>query len=269
MIEAAERDGRLKPGGTVVEATAGNTGLGLALVGARQGLPRGAGRARQDVDREGAAPEGARRRGAHDALATSARAIPSTTRTAPRALAARDPRRVLRRPVQQPRQPARARDQHRPRDLGSRCGHDVDAIVVGVGSGGTLTGLTRYFRARRSRELEFVLADPVGSILAEYIAHRHASARPARGRSKASARTSSRRSPTCRGVRARLLDHRRGELRAPRASCCAPKASSAARRPARCSPRRCATAASRPSRKRVVTLRLRHRHAYLSKVYND
>jgi len=37
MIEAAERDGRLAPGGTIVEATAGNTGVGLALVGARKG----------------------------------------------------------------------------------------------------------------------------------------------------------------------------------------------------------------------------------------
>ena len=37
MIEAAERDGRLLPGGTVVEATAGNTGLGLALVAVAKG----------------------------------------------------------------------------------------------------------------------------------------------------------------------------------------------------------------------------------------
>src|SRR5881227_57550 len=37
MIEAAEADGRLRPGGTIVEATAGNTGLGLALVGGRKG----------------------------------------------------------------------------------------------------------------------------------------------------------------------------------------------------------------------------------------
>ncbi|MEC9166554.1 MAG: pyridoxal-phosphate dependent enzyme, partial [Pseudomonadota bacterium] len=37
IIEAAERDGRLKPGGTIVEATAGNTGLGLALVAAPKG----------------------------------------------------------------------------------------------------------------------------------------------------------------------------------------------------------------------------------------
>src|SRR5881394_1952894 len=37
MIEAAERDGSLRPGATIVEATAGNTGLGLALVAARKG----------------------------------------------------------------------------------------------------------------------------------------------------------------------------------------------------------------------------------------
>ncbi len=40
MIEAAERDGKLKPGGTLVEATAGNTGLGLALVARAEGLSR-------------------------------------------------------------------------------------------------------------------------------------------------------------------------------------------------------------------------------------
>ena len=37
LIQAAERDGRLKPGGTLIEATAGNTGLGLALVAAQKG----------------------------------------------------------------------------------------------------------------------------------------------------------------------------------------------------------------------------------------
>src|SRR5512143_3002966 len=37
MIERAERDGRLKPGGTIVEATAGNTGIGLALIGVNKG----------------------------------------------------------------------------------------------------------------------------------------------------------------------------------------------------------------------------------------
>src|SRR5688572_27085174 len=39
MIEAGERDGKLRPGSTIVEATAGNTGLGLALVAAQKGYP--------------------------------------------------------------------------------------------------------------------------------------------------------------------------------------------------------------------------------------
>src|SRR5207249_3492496 len=48
--------------------------------------------------------------------------------------------------------------------------HDVDAVVVGVGSGGTLTGLGRFFnRVKPRRGIEMVLADPKGSILFEYI----------------------------------------------------------------------------------------------------
>ncbi|MBV8657471.1 MAG: pyridoxal-phosphate dependent enzyme, partial [Burkholderiales bacterium] len=48
--------------------------------------------------------------------------------------------------------------------------HDVDAIVVGVGSSGTLTGLTRFFK-RAAPKIEFVLADPAGSVLADYVEH--------------------------------------------------------------------------------------------------
>jgi signal transduction histidine kinase len=48
MIEAAESDGRLKPGGTLVEATAGNTGLGLALVAATAARHGGTAAARND-----------------------------------------------------------------------------------------------------------------------------------------------------------------------------------------------------------------------------
>ena len=47
--------------------------------------------------------------------------------------------------------------------------HDVDAVVVGVGSGGTLTGLGRYLRRGRRRKTEMVLADPEGSVLAPLV----------------------------------------------------------------------------------------------------
>src|SRR3546814_15564132 len=50
--------------------------------------------------------------------------------------------------------------------------HEVDASVCGVGSGGTITGLARFF-AKVSDKTEMVLADPKGSILAEYIETGH------------------------------------------------------------------------------------------------
>src|SRR5258706_10310572 len=46
--------------------------------------------------------------------------------------------------------------------------HDVDAVVCGVGSGGTITGLTRFFR-KAAANVAMVLADPAGSILADYV----------------------------------------------------------------------------------------------------
>jgi cystathionine beta-synthase len=52
-------------------------------------------------------------------------------------------------------------------EIWAQAGHDLDAIVVGVGSAGTITGLTRFFRKVQPK-LGFVLADPAGSILAEY-----------------------------------------------------------------------------------------------------
>jgi cystathionine beta-synthase len=52
-------------------------------------------------------------------------------------------------------------------EIWAQMGHDVDAIVIGVGSAGTVTGLTRYFR-RVQPDLAFVLADPQGSVVAEY-----------------------------------------------------------------------------------------------------
>ena len=75
--------------------------------------------------------------------------------------------------------------------------------------------------------------------------------------------------PTCRwSSKAYAITDAR-EHRTPRASCCARRASSAARPPAPCWPRRCATAASRREPKRVVTFVCDSGNKYLSKVFND
>jgi cystathionine beta-synthase len=165
MIEAAERDGRLKPGGTIVEATAGNTGLGLALVAVRKGyklvlvIPDKMSRekvfhlkamgvevvmTRSDVGKghpdyyQDIAERIAAETGAFyvNQFGNEANTYAHETTTGP--------------------------------EIWEQMGHHVDAVVCGVGSAGTLAGLTRYFR-KVSPATAMVLADPVGSILVDVI----------------------------------------------------------------------------------------------------
>jgi cystathionine beta-synthase len=166
MIEAAEADGRLTPGGTIVEATAGNTGLGLAIVAAQKGyrliivmpdkmaqekifhlkalgaevrmtrsdVGKGHPEYYQDLAKRIAEEEGA---WFVDQFGNPDNPLAHQTTTGPEILAQMDA--------------------------------DVDAVVCGVGSGGTITGLARFF-AEASPKTEIVLADPAGSILADYVA---------------------------------------------------------------------------------------------------
>ncbi len=165
LIEGAEREGRIGPGGTLVEATAGNTGLGLALVAAQKGyrlilvIPDKMSQekvlhlkalgaeiriTRSDVGRghpdyyQDLAERLAREMGAFyvNQFANPANPLAHETTTGP--------------------------------EIWQQMGHRLDAVVVGVGSGGTLTGLARFF-ARVAPEIEMVLADPEGSILAPLV----------------------------------------------------------------------------------------------------
>src|SRR5476651_1298463 len=167
IIEAAEADGRLQPGGVIIEATAGNTGIGLALVGRIKGyrvilvvpdkmstekvlhlkaLGAEVHTTRSDVGKghpeyyQDMAARLAREAGDNayyiDQFNNPANPLAHETSTAP--------------------------------EIWQQMGHRVDAIVCGVGSGGTITGLKRYFE-RVSPGTEFVLADPKGSVLVDYI----------------------------------------------------------------------------------------------------
>ncbi|HVX95635.1 MAG TPA: cystathionine beta-synthase [Polyangia bacterium] len=165
MIEAAERDGRLSPGALIVEATAGNTGLGLALVAARKGyrlllvIP-------DKMSQEKIFH--LRALGAEVRITRSdvGKGHPEYYQD----LAARLAREMGGFYVNQFENPANplAHETTTGPEIWRQTEGRLDAVVCGVGSGGTITGLSRYF-ARAASNVDIVLADPAGSILAEYI----------------------------------------------------------------------------------------------------
>ncbi|MCZ7656543.1 MAG: pyridoxal-phosphate dependent enzyme [Xanthobacteraceae bacterium] len=166
MIEAAEADGRLRAGGTIVEATAGNTGVGLALVGARKGyrtvLVVPDKMAREKVLH-------ARAMGAEVVTARSdvGKGHPDHYQEVADAITRKTPGAVFVNQFENPANPAAHEATTGPEILRQMDG-DVDAVVVGVGSGGTLTGIGRFMQAA-SPKTAMLLADPVGSILAPYV----------------------------------------------------------------------------------------------------
>jgi len=166
MIEAAELDGRLQPGGVVVEATAGNTGLGLALVARIKGY-----RVVLVVPDKMASEKilHLKALGAEIHLTRSdvGKGHPEYYQDYAARLAREIPGAWFADQFNNPDNP-RAHETTTAPEIWEQMKHEVDAIVVGVGSSGTLTGLSRYF-AQVQPGLEFVLADPQGSILADYI----------------------------------------------------------------------------------------------------
>jgi cystathionine beta-synthase len=166
IIEAAEADGSLQPGGTIIEATAGNTGIGLALVGRIKGyrvilvVP-------DKMSTEKVLHLKALGAEVHTTRSDVGKGHPEYYQDYAARLARELPGAFFADQFNNPANPLAHETTTGP-EIWEQSGHDVDAIVVGVGSSGTLTGLTRYFR-KAQPHLEFVLADPQGSILTEYI----------------------------------------------------------------------------------------------------
>jgi len=166
MIEAAEADGTLKPGGTIVEATAGNTGLGLALVGGRKGyrtlLVVPDKMAREKVLHVKAM-------GADVVITRSdvSKGHPDYYQDLAQSLTQRTPNAVFINQFANPANPLAHETTTGPEILRQMEG-DLDAVVLGVGSGGTLTGVGRFLR-QASPQTEMILADPQGSVLAPLV----------------------------------------------------------------------------------------------------
>lgn len=168
IVEDAERRGLLQPGMTLVEATAGNTGVGLALVAARRGyrlvcvLP-----AKMCADK----------RAALTALGAEVIVVPNAPPSSPDNF-----QHVARKLAQErgwfltdqfchPANPRIHETTTGPEILAQCRGH-VGALVCGVGTGGTITGVGRFLR-KQCPQVRIVLADPVGSRLAHLVEPAH------------------------------------------------------------------------------------------------
>ncbi len=161
MINDAEQQGKIKPGDTLVEATAGNTGLGLALVAAQKGykllivMPD-----KMSMEKE----YNLRAMGAHVIRTRSdvQKGHPEYYQEVAARLAQESGGYF----INQFANPAnvKAHFETTAPEIWQQMDGRIDAMVVGVGSGGTLSGVGQYLK-KHNPLLQMVLADPKGSIL--------------------------------------------------------------------------------------------------------
>jgi cystathionine beta-synthase len=193
IIGDAERRGLLRAGGTIVEATSGNTGMGLAMVAAVRGyqcifvMP----------DKMSA-----------EKIA-SLRAFGARVVVCPTAVEPDDPRSyysVARRLVAETPDAFHANQYHNPAnpeahyvstgpEIWDQTAGELDVFVAGMGTGGTISGCARYFKERKA--VTIVGVDPIGSLYYDYVRTGRLT-RPSPTTSRESARTSCRRRWTSR-----------------------------------------------------------------------
>ena len=166
MIEAAEAEGKVQPGGTIIEATAGNTGLGLGLVAAQKGYKLIL------VIPDKMSPDKIRhiRAMGVDVRLTRSdvqKGHPEYYQDYAKRLASEIPNSFFIDQFSNPNNPKTHRIDTGPEILRQMDGK-LDAMVVGVGSSGTVTGLGQFFHENLP-ECEMIVADPEGSILADTI----------------------------------------------------------------------------------------------------
>ncbi len=165
MVEAAEREGRLKPGGTIVECTSGNTGLGLAMVAAVRGY-----RAVFCMPDKVAIEKVSLLKafGAEVLLSPTAVApdSPESYYSVAKRLEKERPGAVL---MNQYHNPANPEAHYRTTgpELWEQTAGKITHYVAGMGTGGTISGTARYLKEKNPK-VQVVGVDPIGSILKAY-----------------------------------------------------------------------------------------------------
>ena len=166
MVAAAERSGALKPGGTIVEATAGNTGIALALIAALKGyrlvvvMP-------DKMSEEKVSH--LRAMGAEVRMTRSdvAKGHPDYYQDVAERLSKEMPNSIYVNQFANPANPL-AHERTTGPEIWEQMGGRIDAFVAGVGSGGTVSGVGRFLKSKDPK-VQIILADPAGSILAPLV----------------------------------------------------------------------------------------------------
>ncbi len=159
IIQRAEEQGQLKPGGTIIEATAGNTGIGLALIGVNRGykvalfVPERFSEEKVMIMRA---------LGAEVTRTPDAEGMQGAIDRA-KALAARDPNAFMAAQFENPANP----DYHYQTtacEIFEQMEGRLDAVVIGAGTAGTFTGIARYLKERLPKVLAYAV-ETQGSVL--------------------------------------------------------------------------------------------------------
>jgi len=161
MLEKAERDGRIKPGGTIIEATSGNTGMGLAITAAVRGYKC----IFVMADKQSEEKRIALRSVGAQVVICPTNVEPEDPRsyysTAKR-LAVETPNSLYMQQYWNPDNPEAHYVSTGP-EIWNQTGGELDALVVAAGTGGTLVGNSRYLKEKKP-SVKIVGVDPVGSI---------------------------------------------------------------------------------------------------------
>jgi cystathionine beta-synthase len=161
MIEAAEREGKLKPGGTIVEPTSGNTGVGLAIAAAQKGY-----RCIFVMPDKMSQEKISMLRGYGAEVVITPTAVEHDSPESYYSVSSR-----LAEEIPGGFKPDQYSNMSNPEahyrttgpEIWEQTGGEIDAIVISVGTGGTISGVGRYFKEHKP-EVKIVGVDPEGSV---------------------------------------------------------------------------------------------------------
>ncbi len=161
MIDEAEKAGTIQPGGTIIEATSGNTGMGLALVGASRGYKCIFVMADKQSEEKRAA---LRAVGAEVVICPTAvePEDPRSYYSVAERLAKDTPNSLYTRQYWNPHNPETHYKTTGP-EIWEQCGEELDVFVCSIGTGGTVSGISKYLK-EKNPNIQIVGVDPVGSI---------------------------------------------------------------------------------------------------------